>query len=123
MSFEVRPCGDLAEFGKAFMAIGQYFGQEPDPVGGERFSRLIPIERMHAAWDDGEIVGGAGAFPFRLSVPGGTLPCGVRSHARFSTVRHQARAGCHETRRGVEPRLCLRHTGLSCNNSRVRLRE
>ena len=31
---------------------------------------------MHAALADGEIVGGAGAFPFELSVPGGTLPCG-----------------------------------------------
>src|SRR4051794_35261542 len=31
---------------------------------------------MHAAFEDGEIVGGAGAFPFEFSVPGGVLPCG-----------------------------------------------
>ena len=30
---------------------------------------------MHAAFEDGQIVGGAGAFPFELSVPGGSLPC------------------------------------------------
>ena len=30
---------------------------------------------MHAAFDGGEIVGGAGAFPFELTVPGGALPC------------------------------------------------
>jgi predicted acetyltransferase len=30
---------------------------------------------MHAAFDDGQIVSGAGAFPFELSVPGGSLPC------------------------------------------------
>ena len=30
---------------------------------------------MHAALEDGAIVGGAGAFPFELSVPGGSLPC------------------------------------------------
>ena len=37
---------------------------------------MLPHERMHAALADGQIVGGAGAFPFELSVPGGTLPCG-----------------------------------------------
>jgi predicted acetyltransferase len=32
---------------------------------------------MHAAFEGDEIVGGAGAFPFELSVPGGgSLPCG-----------------------------------------------
>jgi predicted acetyltransferase len=31
---------------------------------------------MHAAWEDGEIVGGAGAFPFLMSVPGGEIACG-----------------------------------------------
>ena len=30
---------------------------------------------MHAAFDGGEIVGGAGAFTNDLSVPGGSLPC------------------------------------------------
>ena len=37
--------------------------------------RLLPHERMHAAFDGDQIVGGAGAFPFELSVPGGSLPC------------------------------------------------
>jgi len=32
------------------------------------------LERMHAALDDGEIVGGAGAFTYDFSVPGGSLP-------------------------------------------------
>src|SRR3954453_1910297 len=31
---------------------------------------------MHAAFDDGQIVGGAGAYPFEMSVPGGELRCG-----------------------------------------------
>jgi predicted acetyltransferase len=30
---------------------------------------------MHAALENGAIVGGTGAFPFELSVPGGSLPC------------------------------------------------
>ena len=44
--------------------------------------RTLPHERMHAAFEDGQIVGGAGAFPFELSVPGGSLPCaGVTASA------------------------------------------
>jgi predicted acetyltransferase len=74
--FEVRPAADLAEFGRAFYSIGQYFGGMPDEARIERFAKVLPIERMHAAFADGEIVGGAGAFPFELSVPGGVLPCG-----------------------------------------------
>ena len=53
MSFDVRPCGDLAEFDRALLSIGQYFGNESDPEGVERFTRMLPIERMHAAWEDG----------------------------------------------------------------------
>src|SRR3954454_24708837 len=48
----------------------------PDEARIERFAKVLPLERMHAAFADGEIVGGAGAFPFELSVPGGVLPCG-----------------------------------------------
>ena len=29
----------------------------------KRLSHWLPLERMHAAWDGGEVVGGAGAVP------------------------------------------------------------
>jgi predicted acetyltransferase len=74
--FDVRPCSTGEEFGDAVYAIAQYFGAPLTEERIERFSRLLPIERMHAAFDDGQIVGGAGAFPFELSVPGGELRCG-----------------------------------------------
>jgi predicted acetyltransferase len=74
--FEVRPAADVDEYGRAIYGIGQYFGAAPDEERLERFAKVLPIERMHAAFEDGEIVGGAGAFPFELSVPGGVLPCG-----------------------------------------------
>ena len=74
--FEVRQVTDREEYGKAIYGIGQYFGAAPTEEGLERFSKVLPHERMHAALADGQIVGGAGAFPFELSVPGGTLPCG-----------------------------------------------
>ncbi len=73
--FDVRPCRDQDEFGRAIGAIGQYFGPPPSEELLERFVPVLPHERMHAAFEDGQIVGGAGAFPFELSVPGGSLPC------------------------------------------------
>jgi predicted acetyltransferase len=73
--FDVRPCADQDEYARAIGAIGQYFNPPPSEEFYERWARTLPHERMHAAWEDGQIVGGAGAFPFELSVPGGSLPC------------------------------------------------
>ena len=73
--FDVRTVADQDEYNRAIGAIGQYFNPPPSGEWLERFARLLPHERMHAAFEDGAIVGGAGAFPFELSVPGGSLPC------------------------------------------------
>jgi len=73
--FEVRACADQDEYGRAIGAIGQYFNPPPDEEFLERWVKTLPHERMHAAFEEGQIVGGAGAFPFELSVPGGSLPC------------------------------------------------
>jgi predicted acetyltransferase len=73
--FDVRPCADQDEYKRAIGAIGQYFNPPPSDEFYERWSRTLPHERMHAAWEEGQIVGGAGAFPFELSVPGGSVPC------------------------------------------------
>jgi predicted acetyltransferase len=114
MSFEVRPSGDLTEFSTAVLSIGQYFGNEPDPEGYERFSRMLPLERMHAAWDDGQIVGGAGAFPFRMSVPGGALQCagttvvGVApTHRRRGVLQAMMRAHLDDAHERGEPIAAL----------------
>lgn len=72
MAVRVRPTRDLEEYLDALGSIGHYFGAEREPERGERFSRILPFERMHAAFDGKAIVGGAGAFPFDLTVPGGT---------------------------------------------------
>ena len=73
--FDVRACTDQEEYNRAIGAIGMYFNPPPSEEWLERFARILPHERMHAAFEDGAIVGGAGAFPFELSVPGGSLPC------------------------------------------------
>jgi predicted acetyltransferase len=73
--FDVRPCADQDEYARAIGAIGQYFNPPPGEEFLERLVRTNPHERMHAAFEDGHIVGGAGVYPFELSVPGGSLPC------------------------------------------------
>jgi len=60
--FDVRPCADHDEYGRAVNAIGQYFGGMSEEQV-EQFERNLPHERMHAAFDGDQIVGGAGAFP------------------------------------------------------------
>jgi predicted acetyltransferase len=88
--FEVRPARDTDEYGRAFFGIGQYFGAMPPPERLERFQKVLPVERMHGAWEGDEIVGGAGAFPFRLSVPGGELACsGVSVVGVYPTHRRR----------------------------------
>jgi hypothetical protein len=72
--FEIRPCTTMEEYGDAIFGIGQYFGARPDEQRLERFSKVLDLGRMHAAFEDGTVVGGGGAFTFDLSVPGGSLP-------------------------------------------------
>jgi predicted acetyltransferase len=101
--FEVRPCADQDEFGLAVGAIGQYFNPPPGEEMLERFARLLPHERVHAAFEEGRIIGGAGAFPFELSVPGGSLACagvtvvGVHpTHRRRGAMRAMMDAQLHD---------------------------
>jgi predicted acetyltransferase len=90
MAFDVRPVKDLDEFTGAIMSIGQYFGMVPNEERMQRFADLLTLERTHGAWSNGNIVGGAGAFTFNLSVPGGDLPtAGVTVVGVFPTHRRR----------------------------------
>jgi len=71
MSVDVRPCASTEELADALGVISQYFGMEGSVEGAERFLNWIELDRMHGAWDGDRIVGGAGAFSFDVSVPGG----------------------------------------------------
>jgi predicted acetyltransferase len=112
--FEVRACADQEEFGQAVGAIGQYFNPPPNEEFLERFARTLPHERMHAALQDGEFVGGAGAFPFELSVPGGALLCaGVTAvgvtptHRRRGALRAMMDAQLRDVHERGEPIAAL----------------
>ena len=114
MPFEVRPARDLDEYGRALFAIGQYFGAPADEERLGRFTKVLELERMHAAFEDGEIVGGGGAFSFDFSVPGGSLPCaGVTvvgvypTHRRRGVLRALMEAQLQDVHERGEPIAAL----------------
>jgi len=75
MGFEVRPCRSVEEFRASIGAIGEYGAWSISEDDSTNFLRILPLERMHAAFDGKRAVGGAGAFPFDFSIPGGTVAC------------------------------------------------
>jgi predicted acetyltransferase len=110
----VRTVRDLDEFRDAVGCIGHYFGWAPTQEDAERFSRTLPLERLHAALDGGAIVGGAGAFPFDLTVPGGPVPCAgvtvvgvLPSHRRRGLLRRMMEAQLRDVRERGEPIAAL----------------
>ena len=114
MAWDVRPTRDLDEFLDAVGAISHYFGAERSPERAERFSRLLLQERMHAAFDGDRIVGGAGAFSFQLTVPGGPVPCAgvtvvgvLPTHRRRGVLTALMRAQLEDIRERGEPIAAL----------------
>jgi predicted acetyltransferase len=112
--FEVRRSGDADEFARSVYAIAQYFGGPLDEERIDRFSKVLPFERMHAAFEHGEIVGGAGAFPFEFSVPGAVLPCGgvtvvgvYPTHRRRGVLRAMMDAQLRDIHEREEPIAAL----------------
>ena len=69
---------------------------------------------MHAAFDGERVVGGAGAFPFELTVPGGQLGCGgvtvvgvYPTHRRRGVLTSMMRAQLEDIRDRGEPLAAL----------------
>jgi predicted acetyltransferase len=67
---EVRQV-EAQEVGKALAPIWHYFGGRPEAEDVEKLGRILPPERVLAAVEGDEIVGGAGAYLFDSTVPGG----------------------------------------------------
>lgn len=114
MPYRVRTVSTLEEFRGAIAAIGHYFGWEPEVEDAERFSRLLPFDRMHAAFDGERVVGGAGAFPLELTLPGGPVPCAavtvvgvLPSDRRRGVLRRMMEAQLREARDLGEPIAAL----------------
>jgi predicted acetyltransferase len=114
MALDVRPVKDLDEFGAAFLAIGQYFGVTVEEDAMQRWIDLLGLDRMHAALSNGEIVGGAAAFTFNMTVPGGDVPtAGVTvvgvypTHRRRGILRALMRAQLDDVHERGEPMAAL----------------
>ena len=73
MAFKVRTCKSLAEFKQALGADRRILRLGLDERSRSASSACYPLDHMHAAFDGKRAVGGAGAFPFDMSVPGGSV--------------------------------------------------
>ena len=109
---EVRPCTSLEELRDAAGAITHYFARErPTEEWAERWLKNFELERMLAAFDDGKIVGGAGAFSFKVTVPGGAaVPCAgvtvvgvLPTHRRRGILRSMMRVQLDDAHERGEP--------------------
>src|SRR3954464_2819237 len=114
MALEVRQVKDVAEFTQGVLAIGQYFGMVANEERMQRFADQMTLERMHAAWSDGTVAGGAGAFDFNLTVPGGdlrtagvTVVGGLPTHRRPGILRALRRAQLDDAHERGEPLAAL----------------
>lgn len=73
MDIAIRPI-QADEFDAFIRALSQSFGQHPDPKEAEKERLVFEFDRSLAAFNGPQIVGGASAATFRLTVPGTELP-------------------------------------------------
>jgi predicted acetyltransferase len=109
MSFEVRAAAP-EEVLPALRPIWLYFGSAPAEERATRVTSYLEPGRMHAAFEDGEPVGGAGAFSFELTVPGGRVPAAgvtvvgvMPTHRRRGVLTAMMRAQLDDVHRRREP--------------------
>ena len=91
VAYRVRKVRDLEEYRAAVGVIGHYFGWQPSSRRTERFSTMLPSDRLFAVFDGAQIVAGAGSFPLQLTVPGGTASLRRRHRRRRPAVTPPAR--------------------------------
>jgi predicted acetyltransferase len=100
---------------RAAMVAGETaFGEELKDEDFERHSKTMPLDRFLTAYDDGRPVGTTGAYPFRLTIPGGELPAGgvtwvgvLPSHRRRGILRQMMRTQLDDLRERGEPLAIL----------------
>ncbi|MHB8060425.1 MAG: GNAT family N-acetyltransferase [Gaiellaceae bacterium] len=105
MTIEIRTCKD-DEFAAGISPIWQYFGENPSEELISNFRRILPANRIHAAFDGKEAVGSTSSYPFQMTIPGGpvttagiTLVGVSPTHRRqgiLSKLMKQLLEGAHE---------------------------
>ena len=107
---ELRPC-TADEVAAALRPIAVAFGNaEASAESVEEFGPLMEPQRMHAAFEDGAVVGHTGAFSYELTVPGGSAPAAgvtvvavLPTHRRRGLLRQLMRAQLDDVRARGEP--------------------
>lgn len=114
MAIAVVPCATVEETVAALAPINHYFGRIPILEDSGRITNVLPPDRMFSAREDDRVVGGAGSFPFELTVPGGTVRAagttvvGVApTHRRRGILRSLMRAQLDDVHVRQEPVACL----------------
>ena len=109
MSVEIRTAGSDEKI-SALRPIWHYFGGPAGPEKEQAERMLIPDGRIHVAVDGGEIVAGAGAFEFDLTVPGGPIRAAgptvvgvLPTHRRRGVLRDLMRAQLEDVHARGEP--------------------
>jgi predicted acetyltransferase len=111
MDVDIRPCASALEVRQAISPIGYYFGRS---AAGEdqakQFARVLPPQRVYAAWEDGRAVGGLAALPLQLTIPGGRVKAAgvtvagvLPTHRRRGLLRAMMRALLDACRMQGEP--------------------
>ena len=91
-------------------AVYSAFGEEMKEDELERQRKLMPLDRILAAWDGGRPVGVAASYPFELTVPGGAAPAAgvtwvgvLPSHRRRGILRQLMRRQLEDVHERGEP--------------------
>ena len=110
MTYEIR-AATPDDFPAALHPIFHYFGRQPDAEWVEHAATLLPVDRIHAVFEDGSVVGSAAAFPFEMSIPGGFVPAAgvtmvgvLPTHRRrgiFNAVMRAQLEDVHERREPI----------------------
>ena len=113
MSLEIRPA-ERDELLAALRPIWLYGGSEPTEERAQSVLRFFEPGRLHAAFDGEEAVGGAGAFTFQLTVPGGRVAAAggtvvgvLPTHRRRGVLTGMMRAQLEDAHRRGEPAAIL----------------
>lgn len=116
MSISTRPitADERVEFRRRLLSG---FGEDLDKPeqGEERFEAIMPLDRTVAAFDGTRMVGTLGAFPFEVTVPGGssvaaagtTMVTVQSTHRRQGILRAMMRDHLDDTARRGEPLAAL----------------
>ena len=111
MAIEISTGTTPDELREGISPIFHFFGTSaPDEESHARILRVLEPERVHAARENGTVVGGAAAFSFELTVPGGRVPAAgvtvvgvLPTHRRRGVLRGLMRAQLDDVHARGEP--------------------